>query len=654
MQIPFDLEFANAIQQYFKSYTRAQIVDGANAIFTGFLRKTATFTKEQRAQPISVELITAGTLFDFCFPEPLSYERQKLSILIRVVVSVAESKIGANFRTDTSAISKDVQIPIFTVTDEDTVQEVLENLLNCYGYTYNFSASGQLVVVPLFNQPAKGANLPIFDGKNSLTQIQFAVKEESGTMAEISWQSVKLVHDGLLFEDTQGAKDDYKCYIELQADEYFADDDDEDEKKAAQSYNQGEEDHSFYAEYDSTEGEVITCLGLTNIDVVRDREISVSCENVGTKARMIVHNTAGDVRKITKFDLYGTAYVKTADNITNCGDTSGKTYSIDAKFIQAKIHAETLAQNVKNWLSYADYTGEVTSKLDLEAGTFVRVIDRDLGEITARIIQKKQNLLTKLNKYKVEAILEYTPATEVSTDSTRNSNNRSLIGSVFLNQQELNAKLGYSLDISPDYQTIPCDSAGNPFQPDEHTTFIVSLWHGTDEITEGITRSVSLNGNALPNTYWQDDKTFSLPNSLLGLDKNTIIFSYIYNLRTIECQVTVSKLRQADMYFYTFVVNTSAVKGLGNKQIVAPKTVFPTRQMITKDGINFTNYGRMTIQVNNGEERNLEYARKVESVEEFDGEAVYCRKARPFLLRLGENSDAVLAVNADTCAVFFC
>lgn len=636
-QIPFDSELSDALKARINDRTEVIILGDSGIVFTGFLRPSSTFTKTQRNQPIAVEIVTGGYLLDFSFSENITYEGKTIKEIVTALMSLASSVLGYTFPIDLSKIVENSAVLIAFFKEGESFEKRLENFLQCYGYTYDFDSDGVFVVVPLFNSPSATVS-QTFNGENCLIQIQQSVSETTTSKIEISWNAVKFFSNTLIFSDTQGAADNDKCRITLAAGEYFADDDPEDP----------EAEKTVYCEYDSTNGAVLCCTSLTQAAIEYDNSsgITQDVQNYQTKAGVIIHNTSDAERKITQFDLYGNAYISTAQNVSTTGDDSGNKTSFSADFIYTAAAADSLAKKFKDWYSYSQFKITLQSKTDFALGSFVAVSDTGIGRVVGRIIQKDTTIKTGLISYSILAICDYVPASQVDTQKTITAKTNDLINSLFVNQRELNDVLGYKIELSPDYTTISVDSVGEPLPGQNNIEITAELYHGADKITTGIVKSVLLNGVAI--STWTSDDTFELIPSQLTQETNTIEVVFVYNLRTIKKSMTVAKLYQSDLIFYDFSVSDTAVKKTDTGY--TPPTVTAKKIARISDGIIPTTYGRLVYSINEGAETEIDF-QKVQSSDSYDSSKTYYQSVSPFLLSLG--GDDVLAVSEDVAAVFF-
>lgn len=544
--IPYNATIANKIKAEKDNNILVTVKDNNDYIFTGYLRKTATFTKTQKNQPINIEVVSAAYLLS-CNPDTnYIYEQKTVSQLVTAYLSIVSAVNNITFESDLSAITNNPIISCSTLSKENDIKEEISELLFCYGYTYDFDNSGKFVVLPLFNTP--GTITQIFNGENCLTQIKQNVKEETNSKVDVTFDEIGYFPGSLVFSDTTGSNGENKCHQELKPYSYFGDTD---------STSEEGDDKSIYCEYDSTYGEVVTVTSITNADILFNSSsgIQKSIINKGTRAQLTIYNGVNATRYINRLDIYGNAYVITSVNVASTGSDSRKTYSYKAKYIHQKSYADDLALKLLNWNRYADYSITLTSKSNFPLGSFCYVTDTGLGQITGRIIQKVENFNSGIINYIIEAISEYTPAEETTIEKVIQGNNDGLIEGIYSTVNTLSEQLGYTFDVSPESSYIPCKSNGEPIDPTNTVSFSAHLYYGTTEITSGITKTMTLNGASVTPT-WIDDNNFSLPVDLFTETNNSLKIQWIYNLNVRDVSITVSKLYQGEsnnIAYYTFL-----------------------------------------------------------------------------------------------------
>lgn len=397
--IPYDSEIQNFINAYADDNIKAQIIDGTDYVFTGYVRKNFSFSKKQSNQPLKLELVSPSFLLDTTVDQDFVLTGTSLGIAVSSLLSFADF---------TTSVELNNEIGLFQIEEGANVKDALTELLFEYGYCYDFDAEGNFVLYPLFNNPKRNSEVfQNFDGTNCINEIKVNKKEQSNDSSKVLWDTIKYVEHGLIFADTtNGDAEKYSCSIELPAKTYLGD---------------IEDTTSYYITYDCADGEVRYCKnGELVLESSNNSGLLYSYTNHGTKGELSVYNNTNKPITITKIVVYGNVYVTSCNNET--ATTIGKKVKeLNAPYIHSKADAENLVKNYDNWLKYADYTVSLKSYTDYALGTFVKISEQGLGTVYGRIIKKKYYLDLKPIDYTIEAISEYEPAPVVSKSTKKSA-----------------------------------------------------------------------------------------------------------------------------------------------------------------------------------------------------------------------------------------
>lgn len=400
IEIPFNVNIQNFINQYSDKNIKAVIVDNNKSIFTGYVRKNFDFSKKQRNQPMSIELVSPSYLLDIEANSTVYYINQTLGTIINNILTLANVT-----NIDLSALTQTINF--LTIEEGDNLKDLLDDLCQQYGYVYDFNKSGSFYVSKLFDDipDDKTTIAQIFNGSNCLDEIKITKKEQENDGVSVKWDSILLVNNALIFADTTDGDSKYNtCAIELKSGCYLGD------------------EKNYYITYDCTAGEVkyTTNASLTLVST-NNSGLTYSFENLGTKGKLSIYNKSSSTITIKRINVTGSAYVITATNETKTA--SGTKYKdLTADYIQTVENAKYFANNYCNWLNYADYTATLKSNSDYDLGSFVKVTDDNLGIVYGRIIKKVYQLLNKPIDYTIEAVSDYSSA-ESSNTHTQNGNN---------------------------------------------------------------------------------------------------------------------------------------------------------------------------------------------------------------------------------------
>lgn len=417
VKVPFDTELANNLKIYGDTDVKVEIKENNKIIFTDILRKDFNFEKTQKNLPVSLEILSPAVLLDTELGENISFIDKQVWQIIQLLLSRVKLSLAK-----IPPLNK--VVPVFTAEEKDTIYDLIEGLCFESGYVFDFNEYGKCIVNPLFDIPTSTDTITqFFDGTNINETISITKKEEEYNTVIAKWKKIEYFTDALIFSDTQKGDENNKCKIEIPADSFIFD---------------REEN---YIEYDSTLGKILYVINIT-----KDSGITWNLENYGRHGLLKAKNTTAKPKRITKFDIYGNAYIQTAVNETKT--THGKkSKEIEVKYLNSVSDVEMLVNNIQNYYSYADYTIKLKSKWDYKVGSFVKVSENGMGTIYARII-KKTSYKQKTFSYELEAISEFTPAeikTKLTIPSTKNSKDGR-------DGRDGTTKLLPSLEVQGDYE----------------------------------------------------------------------------------------------------------------------------------------------------------------------------------------------------------
>ena len=393
VKVPFNEILCDELKSDISNNIKVNVRDdNEDNIFTGYVRKTLTFTKTQRNQPFSLEIVPPSFLMDYDYSGTANVTT---GVTVATVVSNLIGLTPYEGNIDVSAMNGET-MEIFTLSDGDNILSVIKELLFEYCYVFNFDADGNFIVSELF-ATVPSSITQHFDGANCLNQIQQQVKETSYTQVAVNWDKVEALSNVLIFEDTSGADSTYPAYIEIPAESYYLD------------------EENNYLEYDSKYQDVlwITTTSRT-INYDDDSTITESFSNLGTKGDLSIYNSSTSSRYITQLEIYGSGYFETATNTTKTG-SDGTLEEIDAKYIQSSTYATILAKALKDYYAYANFTLTLQSKDVYDLGSYCDVSDSGMGTVVCRIVKRAWDVRTNTYEYTLESITDYDPAELVTS-----------------------------------------------------------------------------------------------------------------------------------------------------------------------------------------------------------------------------------------------
>ena len=386
----------------------AYITCNDRRLFTGFVRRNFSFTKDVKVKTTTIELVS-----------PSFNLKRQITDAIRLInpaicsneFSLIKSVFIAAGYTLGDLVNLPIistRIPYFSADPESiTYYDIINDALKEYGYILDFDNIGLPKVYPLISNKIETA-------KNFITGINGNIR---GTLSQqvamekyqkfiLNWTSTKTLENSTIFEDTTGATATLSAVIPVPPSQYYG------ESEAGSI--------GLYCNYDTPDYELLYAYN-TELDLdVSDpaRLVLEEFTDYHNKAFIKIYNNSPSLTEyINKFRIRGTAIVKAGDNITKLNNSDGKyaeTLSIDSKYIYNSEAANYYINCLAHYYKYNDFNYTVNSYEDYNIGDLVNLKDNNFGEILCRIINKTTNCYTGLFVYKLEGVGEYETSTTVT------------------------------------------------------------------------------------------------------------------------------------------------------------------------------------------------------------------------------------------------
>jgi hypothetical protein len=406
VSIPWDTATANKLRLMKDDNIKVAIADDNNApLFTGYIDSGIDFAKAQRLKPISLKLISPSFLLRQTIGETFAIKNQS----VRSIVIQLLSRLGGiqynNFEIP-------AVIPIVLIEEDKEYYEVIETLLFEYGYVFDFDNAGRFTVLPIFNQPSTVTN--VFNGGNIRKQVQETVNKKEYNYIRAKFNAVSINPEDLVYEDT--------AEKEVPPNRYFGH---EGETGAAQLVDNG----AVYCKYQSSKGELLWAdVNSDNFTVETNSSSAFYIEkggalagdvptylgNKGTSFAFRARNNSAYAAKIKRIRAIGTSYTAIVCYEVSKNGNLLKEY--DSEHLQDKSNAAAFTRNLSNYYRYSSIKLSLESYDDFPYGSFVKVIEAGIGEITARIVRKTYRMNVPI-AYELESVTDFTPASITGEES---------------------------------------------------------------------------------------------------------------------------------------------------------------------------------------------------------------------------------------------
>ena len=312
---------------------------------------------------------------------------------------------GDNFPTITNTVSS------FVVLEEDkaTYFDKLKEILFEYGYVFYFNKTGKLAFYDLASTPVLYTSITnllknkVGDTESNIVRnLNTTLRRGSYDKINLTWYESVYKTGLTLFEETEGAKDSYPCYIEVPAGKYYP--------------GQTSSD-TVYSTYENKDYEIQSVVSASLDWQGTGLTLSQALTNYGKKALFSLRNPNAYSCYLTKLKITGSAYVKGNKGITTnlINSDVQNVLDYDCKYINNKTNASNLSTILKNFYTYNNLCFEVSSKDYFELGSYIKIDDEIKQNFVGygRIRQITYNK-TGYYTYSIESIAQYS-STDTST-----------------------------------------------------------------------------------------------------------------------------------------------------------------------------------------------------------------------------------------------
>jgi len=385
-----DLTLCNLLRGAEAAEIPVRITKNTNPYFYGFVRKTFSIKRSNILKPLKIEAVAQSYLLKRKIGKNLFYSNISVSqLLINLLLEAGV----ASYTLPTIATI----IPAFSATavGSETYHNVIQGILFEYGYTFYFNEPGSFISYKLF--PDSVDFVHTFTVDNCIGEITQTKSEQEKEKVIVKWTGVKTISDAVVFSDTTGARDGFKCLISMPPDSFLGN---------------AEE---WYPDLSYSEGEILSVSNL-NLDILKVPAIVVyKFEAEGNRVKVSIKNTSpSSTSKISKLDIKAGSLVIKKDvncSIVTKNSETEKIETVESKYIFDKQSGDALASGLAWWYKYSDYTYQILSKDNYPLGEIEQISATGIGTITARVIKKQTNEKTGIVSYELEGMSEYVPDT---------------------------------------------------------------------------------------------------------------------------------------------------------------------------------------------------------------------------------------------------
>jgi hypothetical protein len=405
LQIPYREDIANFI----KTNNNANImafVWHTKGMFFGFLRNNYTFEKQQRIQPISLEIVSPSFLLKKNIGSELFWANKNVVQIIKDLI--IKAGLGDYYTTiPPDNILNNTVITIFTTESDDTYYDVIKDLLFECGFVFGFnSLLTWFEVMPLFNYDLNPSFT--FNNTNIRSSVTQKIKPEKYTGVRINWKTQNYYENILLWETREGETAIHNCVIPIPPYKVWGD------------------DNGIELKYDSGLGEIVYVTNpispVIQFENGNTSDFTVSVTNQGKSALAIITSTIPGTKNMTKCEIWGNAYVLSDDNITVNENSDKDVLELDFNYIANSNIIKETTKKINEYYSKSDFTYSLQSYENIPLGNYVNIVEAGIGSTVARII-KKEYAWNEPISYELEGISEISFDITSSNTIIANPNN---------------------------------------------------------------------------------------------------------------------------------------------------------------------------------------------------------------------------------------
>jgi hypothetical protein len=381
LKIPFNEDIADELKVSTGKDIKATVSKNSIVLFMGYLRKTYTIEKQQRHQPINLEIVSPSFLLKKVIKQTGTMENKTITAILTELVKVLPYIPSiTNISTTLEFFQFDPEIEVYTI---------ISDLLFEYGYTFKFDTSGNMVIKNLYDVDVSKIT-KIFNGYNITEKLVQKTKENEFNDITVNWSTASLITDTTLYENTEGRTAAYPdgCDIPISAGSYLF----------GNEYN--------YLEFDSKLGNVLYVKTITG-DIKADPPLALqdlTCE--GKQAKISIYNAdtfaPHDVHKLR---IRGTAWIEVPDQINRVSG-EGKSKKFEFKYNHDALSITAQTKNIADYYRYSRITCELQSTEAAALGDLVTITESNMGTINGRIVSRTMKPHEPIS-YLIESISDY-------------------------------------------------------------------------------------------------------------------------------------------------------------------------------------------------------------------------------------------------------
>jgi hypothetical protein len=265
--------------------------------------------------------------------------------------------------------------------------DFLDELQFQFGYVFYFTAAGVLALFDVYPATAT-ASFTFSTGVsgNCLGPLSTRKAERQYKDVEVDWYEHQVLADQIVFSETQGATEVYKCLIPIAAGGY---------------YPTSSNVESMFADF-AIDGYEVLAVTDAVIDELSDYDVVNLSGTAETKRFPVKFYNGGAVTEyIKRLDIRGNAIVKSTIHRTRQTVSNDLLLKLDAGYLTTEADATRLSSGLKRHYQYAPFTYRLESRTAVALGTIV------LQTEAAFLGQSNKCVVVEVTERPWDAIYEY-------------------------------------------------------------------------------------------------------------------------------------------------------------------------------------------------------------------------------------------------------
>ncbi len=361
-------------------------------LFKGYLTDNFAWQITNRGkQPIAISAedpgikllkrnwVSSNGLYTTFSDRRLSKPTDRANSVVHIICTLAGVTVSANIPAVDLRITANI-----LDSDNATYWDVLKQMTYELGYVFYFDESGELSLYKIAKDVINTTHAFSTD-TNIIAESDnkgIDVKKQLRTYKQIdvSWQEWETKTDFYVFRDTTNGTNQYDCVIELAAGAY---------------YPSGADANNFvFQEYKTEDGKVIVNVNSATLEYIADAGITAEFENLGRKGKIRFHNVSAATSYIRKLKVKATnAIVEKNTNTTKAGDNTTPILKYTAKYVHDATNASYLANTLKDYYLYSNYSYTFKSKDEVAVGSIVSIQDNTWNTVNENVLitEKERN-----------------------------------------------------------------------------------------------------------------------------------------------------------------------------------------------------------------------------------------------------------------------